>query len=208
MKPIDYSNFAVFGSIGTIVLLAGVAILMRWIHSQVGARKHADSLTPADLRVLETSAQKLIEDIKETAAIACRDLDDRCEDLRKLILIADQKVAVWSQLCAENPQPALLAERAEQYPAPHSQPAAEHEEQRADARSTVYHLADSGISASDIARELEIPIGEVVLMLSLRTPPAARDLAEQPDGADRTAEPNTHRPTGARRVAGVQGLLG
>lgn len=164
MKTMDYSNLAVFGSIGSIVLLAGVAILMKWISSQVATRKHADSLTPADLRVLETSAASLVEEIKETASVACRDLDDRCEDLRKLILLADQKISLWAQLTAdtEHPQPAVR-------PIEHRLP--EHTGEM-DTQSRVYHLADSGLSSTDIAREMEIPVGEVTLMLSCR--PTAR----------------------------------
>lgn len=155
MKTLDYSNLAVFGSIGSIVLLAGVAVLMKWISSQVSTRKNADSLTPADLKVLETSAERMIEEIKETAAVACRDLDDRCEDLRKLILLADQKVSLWAQLTSDSQQPKPIERRPQAV--------------ELDSQSRVYQLADSGMSSADIAREIEIPIGEVTLMLSLRS---------------------------------------
>lgn len=155
MKSLDYSNLAVFGSIGSVVLLAGVAVLMKWIASQVSTRKNADSLTPDDLRVLETSAERMIEEIKETASIACRDLDDRCEDLRKLILMADQKISLWAQLTQETQQPQTTE-------APAS-PA------ETDIQSRVYQLADSGMPSADIARETELPVGEVTLMLSLRS---------------------------------------
>ncbi len=160
MKPIDCSNLAVFGSTGTIILLAGVAVLMKWISSQIATRAHAESLTPADLRVLEASAEKLIDDIKETASIACRDLDDRCEDLRKLILIADQKIALWAQLTSES-QDVRHTE--------HPEPTEAGEDADVEVQSRVYHLADSGSSAADIARETGLPIGEVTLMLSLRS---------------------------------------
>lgn len=155
MKPLDYSNLAVLGSIGSIVLLAGVAVLMKWVSSQVATRKHADSLTPADLKALETSAERLVEDIKETASVAIRDLDDRCDDLRKLILLADQKITLWAQLTQENQQPQPVLKPTEAIDT--------------DPHSRVFELADSGMSAADIARELEMPVGEVTLMLSLRS---------------------------------------
>ena len=168
MKPIDYSNLAVFGSIGTIVLLAGVAVLMKWVSSQVAVRKHADSLTPADLRVLESSAERMIDEIKETAAVACRDIDDRCEDLRKLILIADQKITLWAQLTQE-PQIAVRAGKSIAAANEHPEPVQVAEvSPEMDTQSRIYQMADAGMSAADIAREMEMPMGEISLMLSLR----------------------------------------
>lgn len=155
MKSIDCSNLAVFGSIGSIILLAGVAVLMKWISSQVATRKQAESLTPADLKVLETSAERMIDEIKETASVACRDIDDRCEELRKLILLADQKIGLWAQLEAESSRSAARTE-----PAPAETP---------DDGSQVYELADMGMSPADISRELGLPLGEVTLMLGLRS---------------------------------------
>lgn len=158
MKTMDYSNLAVFGSIGSIVLLAGVAVLMKWISSQVATRKNADSLTPEDLRVLETSANRLVEEIKETASVAVRDLDDRCEELRKLVLMADQKISLWAQL-TQQPEATAVEVTPSLVETPGD-------------GSRIYELADAGMSPADIARETEMPVGEVGLMLSLR--PTAR----------------------------------
>jgi len=173
MKPLDCSNLAVLGSVGTIVLLAGVAVLMKWVSSQVATRKQADSLTPADLRALESSAGQLIEEIKETASVAIRDLDDRCEDLRKLILIADQKISLWAELTSKAPQPVAPADlstpSSDQHPEQMEHPELVEGCGGTDSSTRVYELADSGVSAADIARETGMPLGEVTLMLSLRS---------------------------------------
>lgn len=142
------------GSILSLLALAGVAILLKWVYSQIATRRHAEGLTPEDLRVLETSAGHLVEEIKETAAVAVRDLDDRCEDLRKLILMADQKIALWAQLTQQPETPVA---------------ASQIETEALEDGSRVYELADAGMSPAEIARQTEMPVGEITLMLSLRS---------------------------------------
>ena len=179
-KYLDYNNAAVYGGIASIVLLAGIAILLKWVSSQVSTRRHADSLTPEDLRVLETSANRLVEEIKETAAVACRDLDDRCEDLRKLILHADQKISLWAQLTSdtEPAKPSEHPEGVQHFGRPtdhHPERSTEQHPELVEGRvqpgpqSRIFELAEAGMSPADIARETEMPVGEVTLILSLRS---------------------------------------
>jgi hypothetical protein len=140
------------GIITSLVLLAGVGFVLKWMTSQFAVRRHAESLTPEDLNVLEQAAGRLVEEIKETAAVAVRDLDDRCEELRKLLLLADQRIALWSQIASESGVSA---------PAPRSE--SDSLEER------VHELADAGMRPADIAQHANLPLGEVTLMLSLRS---------------------------------------
>ena len=144
------------GSFITLIILAGIAVLVKWMASSMAISRSADSITPEDLKVLEEASARLVGEIKETASLAIRDLDDRCEQLRKLILLADQKIMLWSQIAEEQ------SERDSQIP----QTSVSEE---AGPAARIYELADAGLEPTDIARETDQPIGEVTLLLGLRS---------------------------------------
>ncbi len=144
----------IIGSFTTLVIVAGIAVLVRWMASSVAASRCAESITPRDLLVLEEASARLVGEIKETASLAIRDLDDRCEQLRKLILLADQKILLWSQIAADETD---SAKRNSEEPAD------------LDSARRIYEFADAGLDAADIARRAGLPIGEVTLLLGLRS---------------------------------------
>ena len=149
------------GSVISLILLAALALGVRWMLCTSAARRHAESLTPEDLQVLEDAAVRLVDEIKQTAAVAVRDLDERCEKLRALTIQADQRLALLAQEASARPQ----ASSAQCGPA----------ENVAGLRQYVYDLADEGFTADEIARRTGVAVGEVTLLLGLR--PCARTLS-------------------------------
>jgi len=153
-----------YGSLITLVIVAGIAVLVKWLAQSMAVRHSAESITPEDLKALEDASARMVDEIKETAAVAIRDLDDRCEQLRKLILIADQKVMLWSQIIADQTQPIAESKAPEVFTSPIPE-----RSEDADTAQRIYHLADSGMDPAEIAREAGQPIGEVELLLGLRS---------------------------------------
>lgn len=134
------------GIAATLALFGCVAFLLKWVTSQLSVRRNAESLTPEDLKVLEQAAGHLVDEIKQTAVVAVRDLDDRCEELRKLLLLADQRISLWSQIVNQTGAPETEVESVE---------------------AKVRKMAASGIEPAEIARRVDLPLGEVNLVLSL-----------------------------------------
>lgn len=151
----------ILGSIISLILLAGFALGLRWMLSAAGARTRAESLTPEDLQVLEDAAARLVDEIKQSAAVAVRDLDERCEKLRALTIQADQRLALLAQQASASP-PASPAQ---------SGPA----QDAAGLRQRVYALADEGFTDDEIARRTGVTVGEVILLRGLR--PCSRTLS-------------------------------
>lgn len=145
----------VLGSLLSIIVLVALALGLRWTLSAMSTRGSAESLTPEDLRVLENAAARLVDDIKQTADAAVRDLDERCEKLRVLTAHADQRLA-------------MLAGQTEVA----RSSIAERPVSGDGGRERVYALADEGLEADEIARVTAMPLGEVTLLLGLR--PCAR----------------------------------
>lgn len=145
----------ILGSVISLILLAALALGVRWMLSATAARGCAESLTPEDLQVLEEAAARLVDEIKQTAAVAVRDLDERCEKLRVLTIQADQRLALLAQEASARRS---VAHCSQAVPA----------EDAAGLKERIYALADEGAAADEIARRTGTPVGEVTLLLGLR----------------------------------------
>lgn len=126
-------------------------------------------------RNVERQMQNLLVELSEMARQISAQLDTRSQKLEMLIQDADERIAALKQMAGKQPaahtNPPPQREWTEPVPSmtrsiPIPEPAVETTHQ------PVYDLADQGRSASEIARELDRPRGEVELILALR--PVAR----------------------------------
>jgi len=129
--------------------------------------KKASSTSLARQRNVERQMESLLVELSEMSRQITSQLDTRSQKLEALIQEADDKIAELKRL-SSSPRPAIESRPAESYErqsllAPMESPT------NVDPRhSEIYHLADQGQTAMDIARQLGRPRGEIELILALR----------------------------------------
>jgi len=121
----------------------------------------------AQQRSVERQMQNLLVELSEMTRQITAQLDTRTQKLLMLIQDADERITQLKKLENNNSTaparswPALTESSPRNIPIP--EPADEQHQ-------SIYHLADQGKPAGEIARELNRPRGEVELILALRPP--------------------------------------
>ena len=180
------------------IAIGGVVILYTVLNPLRRKRKAADPLAKgppsaglAQQRSVERQMQNLLVELSEMARQITAQLDTRAAKLQALIDEADARLAALRATTASAPaeppmfsratdaEPVVPADEVPMFrtPAPRpvdrsptaAEPAAA-VEPTAGPHDAVYALADRGRSAAEIARELDVPRGEVDLILALRSP--------------------------------------
>lgn len=114
-------------------------------------------------RSVERDMNNLLVELSEMARQVTAQLDTRAAKLEALIEEADRKIAALRALTGEATERTPQLTTHSTLPPP--RPAAHEEDQR---HSEVYEMADQGLSATEIARRLGRPHGEIELILALR----------------------------------------
>jgi hypothetical protein len=158
------------------------ALLVLYLLLRSNKRKRGDPLarspgqaTLSQQRNVERQMQNLLVELSEMARQITAQLDTRTTKLALMIDDADEKAAMLQRVIDEcravlaTPPPAV----APVPPAPAStdvgfEPSLALANESDARHRQVYALADAGRSASDIAREIDRPHGEVELILALR----------------------------------------
>jgi chromosome segregation ATPase len=153
----------------------GVLILMAW---SIGRREKRAARMPqpsaleaqANDRRLQSSAREINELLLELDQAAQRlhaRLDSRINKLESAIKEADQRVASLRQEQAVLESTPRIDFRLAPVD-PHADEINDAAERDDDRFSTIHRLADSGLSALQIAQEVDKPTGEIELILALR----------------------------------------
>jgi hypothetical protein len=158
------------------ILVAGAVVTLFYAVVRPAMKKKKDPLerqpsvsSLAQQRNVERQMQTLLVELSEMTRQITAQLDTRTQKLMILIEDADQRIAELKKLesqpgaAQQKPWPALTESAVPRH-IPIPEPADEQHQ-------PIYHLADQGRSASDIARELNRPRGEVELILALRPAP-------------------------------------
>jgi len=127
--------------------------------------KPASSTSLARQRNVERQMESLLVELSEMARQITSQLDTRSQKLEALIQEADEKIAELKRLSSSRSVESRSAESYERQSllAPMESPS------NVDPRhSEIYHLADQGQTALEIARQLGRPRGEIELILALR----------------------------------------
>jgi hypothetical protein len=124
----------------------------------------AGSLTKE--RTVERQMQNLLVELSEMTRQITAQLDTRSQKLQLLIQDADERIAALQKLERQGTAPRTEPVWANASPAP--QRIAPPPEPVDEQHQRVYTLADRGLSAGEIAKELNQPRGEVELILALR----------------------------------------
>ncbi len=170
-----------------MMLVLGIVLITAWAFSKLRKRRRSDAQRPTALEQLELSRQQrgmrgdledLMVEIEQLARRLGAQLDAKSFHIEKLMREADQRIARLEQLNpgqhspreTTHPAHAVSEPRTNPSPAP-SEPA----DPNASAPSlndalarSVYDLADRGLNAVDIARQLDEHVGKVELILALR----------------------------------------
>jgi hypothetical protein len=169
--PNPYSQWVLVGmTVATLLYMAIIRPAMKKKKDPLAKQPSFSSLSQQ--RNVERQMQSLLVELSEMARQITAQLDTRSQKLEMLIQDADQRIAALKQFEKQPPdRPAVIAyspamTRNISIPEPAADvPVEQHQIEQ---HQTVYALADQGRSASDIARELDRPRGEVELILALR----------------------------------------
>lgn len=126
-------------------------------------KESSPKMSMAQQRSVEREMSNLLVDLSDMARQITGQLDTRAAKLEALMQEADKKIAELKKLETVHHEPEIKPLD------PKPQPV------RDDARySAIYTLADAGLSAAQIAQQLDRPRGEVELILALRVPSESR----------------------------------
>lgn len=150
------------GSIGATTLIL-FRIAARRRQATPNSQEVAPSATSRTPRGVERWEAELHEFAREVEAR----LDNKIAALQQLLILADQRTAKLESLGLEPLPQQTATEPAATLSGPHFPPSAN----RHNTQTAVIAMHDAGNGAAAIANRLQLPIGEVELMLSLRVPP-------------------------------------
>jgi hypothetical protein len=159
------------------VLIAAAVGTLFYAVVRPAMRKKKDPLTKtptmsslAQQRNVERQMQNLLVELSEMTRQITAQLDTRSQKLQMLIDDADQRISTLKQLqqpITPSPNLAPVIPRSDlvprNIPIPDPRP-----ETTDDQHRPIYALSDQGRSATEIARQLDRPRGEVELILALR----------------------------------------
>lgn len=163
-----------------VMIALGVVTLFYVVIIRPAMKKKRDPLERSPIagslnreRSVERQMQNLLVELSEMSRQISGQLDTRSQKLQMLIQDADERIAALQQQMKQgNPpksQPSLEQAWTISAPAAPSSPRAALPAEPVDEQHLrVYALADQGRTASEIARELNRPRGEVELILDLR----------------------------------------
>lgn len=156
------------------LVMISVAMLRRSQQRQATAREvtREQLARLRDQRDIRFSMDELLVQLEEVARRVSAQVDTRFAKLEAVIREADERIARLEKLTGHSPPapaPASAADAAgptQMAEPPHAadRPKPSNERQR-----RIYELADQGTSSLVIADALQMPVGEVELILSLRT---------------------------------------
>ncbi len=190
-----------------LVMLAGLVLvvisLMVFTHRRVRRAQNA-KLIPARKRYNENSRytairsgiDEAITQLDQLARQVHGQLDTRFAKLEAVIRDADERIERLSKLSKRNMADAALDVTLEEEDPLNTFPAVASAEGHSPshAHANVWRLADSGMSAPDIAKDVGKLTGEVELILSLRRARDAADAVSDEPMIRATITPSTARP--------------
>jgi hypothetical protein len=167
-----------------ILLLATGWVLFQKARAELSA-KAAEEPVLSEVRALQRNVKELLAEIEETGDAVSARIESRCMEARELLLALERRLeAVPEPQPPPRPAPAKRSGRraataVATLPAPEPEPpvavvaaelpsAAPELSAGALRRETIYALADTGASSSDIARQTGLSVGEVETLLGLR----------------------------------------
>jgi hypothetical protein len=194
--PPSPQQWAILAGLAAFVLLTTVLALRRK-SDESSTRHHRRELDAANRQAvgIKQDMAELLSELQALSERIDRQLDDKCGELRGTIEEADRRIASLSELIGSwqraggavttpDQAPALRGRSAmvdsppqpDPVPTPVEEPIAdpfpatvENAGSDPDVRAgRIHRLADQGLTAPEIARRLEEPLGEVELILNLR----------------------------------------
>jgi len=171
-----FYRYLPFIVMATILLWAVLFIYLLFQRSRKGKEERSissdttesrDEGLSGDLESLKSSLETMISEVEETAYRVPAELKEGSLALQELIREADRRVGQLQ---------ALLDQASKAYTSPARQEGSEPKSEevklprQVDKNQLVYQLADEGLAEDEIARRLNLGIGEVQLILNLRTP--------------------------------------
>jgi len=194
--PPSPQQWAIFAGLATFVLLT-IVLALRRKSDEASSRLHRRELDAANRQAvaIRQDMAELLSELRALSERIDRQLDDKCGELRGAIEEADRRIASLSELIGSSqraggvaatsgqspvlrgrsamndsaPQPDPVHTRLEEPIADPCMSAVENAASDPDVRAgRIHRLADQGLTAPEIARRLEEPLGEVELILNLR----------------------------------------
>jgi hypothetical protein len=149
-------SMALSSTLAAGAVFVGVLLVGFWYQRRQKATPHTNAAK-------RTENAALANDLTELTERLANELDIKAERIEALLAAADDRIRHLERLSLETsrttPDPRLIEPRHR----------VRHESYGTDAsHKEVYELADSGLSAVDIARKLDKPTGQVELILNLR----------------------------------------
>ncbi len=165
------------------LLVCAGGLTLIYMLMRPGMRKRKDPLArmPSSLsqqRSVEREMTQLLVELSEMSRQISAQLDTRAAKLELLIKDADERLARLEGLSPEAPAHVRIAAEAaigtqSTLPSSADIPPPRQEQRSEERYQAIYALADRGTGASDIARQLDRPRGEVELILALRAKTAS-----------------------------------
>jgi len=163
----DFSQLEPFQRWSLLAVAAATilyAVLRPWRRKKDPLSKSSSSLSLSGQRGVEKQMTELLVELEQMARQMTAQLDTRAARLEALIREADEKIAQLQDAGNGVSAPGRSIEASSAVLLP-SLPDPRH--------APVYELADQGLSAWQIARQLNRPNGEIELILALRKPDPA-----------------------------------
>jgi hypothetical protein len=163
----DFSQLEPFQRWSILAVAAATvayAVLRPWRKKKDPLARTPSPMSLSGQRGVEKQMTELLVELEQMARQMTAQLDTRAARLEALIREADEKIARLQQAgTALSTSPNLMQDSSQAFLP--SLPDARH--------SQVYELADQGLSAWQVSRELNRPTGEIELILALRKPDTA-----------------------------------
>jgi len=154
-----------------ILLLAAGYLLYQQARADLNARA-AEQPVLEELRGLQESVAEMVEELRRESIQASAQLESRCREARDLLQSLDARLSEAEgagersaprRRRAAHPEPRTA-------PAPEPEPATEIEAPELPPYALVRDLARAGAPPEEIARQAGVSVGEVELILSVRSP--------------------------------------
>jgi hypothetical protein len=146
------------GIIGLAVIILLITLIVRKREPAERANR-TSHVTPAQQRTLERDVSSLIAALSEMAQAVGSELDERALRLEKLLAAADERIRDLEGLSNDHDGASRIPTTTAS-----ATPVATNDPRHAE----IYALADRGLPAVDIAKNLARPKGEIELILALR----------------------------------------
>ena len=148
-------------AVAAVLAAAGACSLaaLIWLRRRRGLEVRRLSRARQDVAGILEDASRLIAELEDLARRIVRRVDDRIGRLQELLEQADQRLGRLEELCRQAAARPSAASGSAAAPI---------------ARSEILRLSGQGLQSVEIARALQMDVGEVELVLNLQRPAALK----------------------------------